>query len=118
MSKILIVEDNQLNSKLMKDILSSQGYEIKTEFDGQKGLDKAEAQDFDLILLDIQMPVVSGYDFLERFKKDTPVLVVSACAMGLEIKKAQDLGCAGYISKPIKINEFLESVKKILGAKA
>lgn len=112
MKKILIVEDNELNLKLMKDILDSQGYLTETATDGKKGLEKAEADDFSLILLDIQMPVFSGYDFLQAFSKQTPVIVVSACAMDTDIEKAKELGCKDYISKPIKISEFLQTVKK------
>ena len=112
MSRILIIEDNELNLKLMKDILSSQGYEVETAQDGKEGLDKAQDNDYDLILLDIQMPVVSGYDFLQVYDKNTPVIVVSACAMENEVNKAKELGCADYISKPIQIMEFLNTVKK------
>lgn len=112
MSRILVIEDNELNLKLMKDILSSQGYDVDTAGDGKEGLDKAEDNDYDLILLDIQMPVVSGYDFLQVYDKNTPVIVVSACAMENEVNKAKELGCADYISKPIQIMEFLNTVKK------
>ena len=112
MSKILIIEDNELNLKLMKDILISQNYEIDTAADGEEGLEKAMENDYDLILLDIQMPVVSGYDFLQIYDKKTPVIVVSACAMDTEVDKAKELGCADYISKPIQIMEFLNTVKK------
>ena len=112
MSRILIIEDNQLNLKLMKDVLSSQGYDIDTAQDGKEGLYKAQDNDYDLILLDIQMPVVSGYDFLQVYDKNTPVIVVSACAMENEVNKAKELGCADYISKPIQIMEFLNTVKK------
>ena len=112
MSKILIIEDNELNLKLMKDILISQSYEVDTAADGEEGLEKAMENDYDLILLDIQMPVVSGYDFLQIYDKKTPVIVVSACAMDTEIDKAKELGCADYISKPIQIMEFLNTVKK------
>ena len=112
MRKILIIEDNELNLKLMKDILISQNYEIDTAADGEEGLEKAMENDYDLILLDIQMPVVSGYDFLQIYDKKTPVIVVSACAMDTEVDKAKELGCADYISKPIQIMEFLNTVKK------
>ena len=95
----------------MNDILVSQGYNVDTADNGQLGLEKAENNDYDLILLDIQMPIFSGYDFLETFKKETPIVVVSACAMETEINKAKQLGCKDYISKPIKIAEFLETIK-------
>ena len=115
MAKILIIEDNELNLKLMKDILEAQNYEIETAADGQEGLEKATDNNYDLILLDLQMPVVSGYDFLKIYNKKTPVVVVSACAMETEINKALDLGCTAFIPKPIKIVEFLSAVKNIVG---
>lgn len=114
MSKILLIEDNELNLKLMKDILESQNFEVESARDGKDGLDKANANLYNLILLDLQMPIVSGYDFLEAFKKDTPVVVVSACAMDEEVNKAKALGCSDFITKPIKINEFLTVVKSFL----
>ena len=114
MSKILIVEDNELNLKLMKDMLSIQGYDIDSAQDGQQGLDKAQNNNYDLILLDLQMPVLSGYEFMASYTKQTPIIVVSACAMEEEIQKAKSMGCCDFISKPIKIVEFLETIKKYL----
>ena len=114
MSKILIIEDNDLNLKLMKDILESQGYEVDTARDGKEGLEKATENEYNLLLLDIQMPVVSGYDFLKAYDKKTPIIVVSACAMEEEIKKTKELGCSDYITKPIKIVEFLNTIKNYL----
>ena len=114
MSKILIIEDNELNLKFMKDVLEAQSYIVDTASDGQEGLDKAMENEYSLILLDIQMPVVSGYDFLKMYNKTTPVVVVSACAMENEVNKAKELGCVDYISKPIQLIEFLNTVKKYL----
>lgn len=114
MSKILIIEDNELNLKLMKDILESQGYDVDSSFDGEDGLLKANKNEYDLILLDIQMPIISGYDFLETYKKSTPIIVVSACAMDTEIEKAKALGCVDYIAKPIRIADFLNTIKQYL----
>ena len=113
MKRILVIEDNELNLKLMKDVLEFSGYEIETAVDGLSGVDKLKEGDFDLVLLDIQMPVYTGYDFLEETKKikRPPVIAVSACAMDKEIEKAKSLGCVDYIPKPIKIDEFLSTIK-------
>jgi len=111
MKKILIIEDNELNLKLMKDILETQGYIIETSNSGKNGLEKASNQDYDLILLDLQMPEMSGYDFLQVYKKNTPVIVVSACAMENEVNKAKEMGCIDYITKPIQIMDFLNTIK-------
>lgn len=114
MKKILVIEDNELNMKLMKDILSVQGYNVDIAEDGQTGLNKAEANDYDLILLDLQMPILSGYDFMAKYKKQTPIIVVSACAMNTEIEKAKSMGCCDFVSKPIKIVDFLKTIKNYM----
>lgn len=113
MKKILIVEDNELNLKLMKDVLEFSGYEVSSAEDGLAGVEKIKSEKFDLILLDVQMPVYTGYDVLEETKNidRPPVIVVSACAMDKEIDKAKSLGCVDYILKPIKIEEFLNTIK-------
>jgi len=98
----------------MNDILEAQGYKTETACDGKIGLEKANEQDFDLILLDIQMPLISGYDFMQIYNKKTPIIVVSACAMENEINKAKEMGCVDYITKPIKIMEFLNTIKKFI----
>lgn len=113
MKKILVVEDNELNLKLMKDLLEIHGYSADSAENGKIALEKIQINNYDLILLDIQMPVFTGYDFLEASKdlNRPPIIVVSACAMEQEVKKAKDLGCVDYISKPIKIDEFLNVIK-------
>lgn len=117
MKKILIIEDNELNLKLMKDVLEFSGYETASAQDGLTGVEMIKSEKFDLILLDIQMPVYTGYDFLDATRKleRPPVIVVSACAMDKEIEKAKALGCVDYISKPIKIDEFVNTIKNYIG---
>lgn len=117
MTKILLAEDNFLNMKLMYDILSTQGYVLETASDGQETLAKLKQNDYNLLLLDIQMPIVSGFEVLEEIKKNNmPVktIVVSACAMEEEINKVKSLGCDNFITKPIRINEFISKVKEVL----
>lgn len=114
MTQILVIEDNELNQKLIKDILESQNYTVTTANNGKDGLEKAFENDYDLILLDIQMPLVSGYDFLQIYDKNTPIIVVSACAMENEVNKAKEMGCVDYITKPIQIVEFLNTIKKYI----
>jgi len=118
MAKILIAEDNFLNLKLMFDILSSQGYTLDVVSDGEEALEKLKENNYDLFLLDLQMPKLSGFDVLTILKKDknpTKTIVVSACAMAEEIEKAKALGCADFITKPIRLHDFLNVVKKNLG---
>ncbi len=118
MAKILIAEDNFLNLKLMFDILSSQGYTLDAVSDGEAALEKLKENDYDLFLLDLQMPKISGFDVLDILRREnnpTKTIVVSACAMAEEIEKAKALGCIDFITKPIRLNEFLNVIKKNLG---
>lgn len=114
MSKILIAEDNESNIKLMFDILVASGFDVDKAFDGEETLLKIEQNDYDLLILDIQMPKKSGYDVLKEIKKELKVLVVSACAMEKDIALAQNIGCLDYLTKPIKVFSFLDKVKTIL----
>ena len=118
MSRILIAEDNELNLKLMFDILSTQNYEIDTATDGEEALNKLTENKYDLLLLDLQMPKISGFEVLEKIKErniNIKTIIVSACAMSAEIERAKALGCLEFITKPIRLNEFLSVVKRNLG---
>ncbi len=114
MAKILIAEDNDANMKLMFDILVASGFEVDKALDGEETLHKISLNDYDLLILDIQMPKKSGYDVLKEINKELKVLVVSACAMEKDITLAQNIGCLDYLTKPIKVFSFLEKVKNIL----
>lgn len=114
MAKILIAEDNELNMKLIYDVLVSQNYEVEKAFDGEEALAKIKANNYDLLILDIQMPKKSGYDVLKEIKKDIKVLIVSACAMEKDISLAKNIGCLDYLTKPVKIFDLINRVKKIL----
>lgn len=117
MTKILIAEDNVLNSKLMFDILSSQGYEVDTVKDGKAAMNKISQNRYDLLLLDLLMPKLSGFEVMEKINENNiPIktVVVSACAMSEEIERAKSLGCLDYITKPIRLNEFLTVISRNL----
>lgn len=114
--KIFIVEDNELNMKLFNDLLEAHGYETVTTRDGTKALDIAQEAKPDLILMDIQLPEVSGLDITRQIKgddnlKDIPVIAVTAFAMKGDEDKIRECGCNGYISKPISIGTFIETIK-------
>lgn len=116
-NKILIAEDNFLNLKLMFDILTSQGFSVDVVSDGEAAIEKLKENDYDLFLLDLQMPKISGFDVLQKLKAEfNPIktIVVSACAMSEEIEKAKALGCVDFITKPIRLYDFLNTVKKHL----
>ncbi|MCK5576119.1 MAG: response regulator [Sphingomonadales bacterium] len=115
--KILIVEDNDLNMKLFCDLLEAHGYETIQTKDGMMAIDLAREHRPDLILMDIQLPEVSGLEVTKWIKEDDdlasiPVVAVTAFAMKGDEEKIRDGGCEAYIAKPISIGEFLETVQK------
>lgn len=118
--KILIVEDNELNMKLFTDLLETSGYEIVGTRDGTEALGLARKHRPDLILMDIQLPEVSGLDVTRWIKEDDelsdiPVIAVTAFAMKGDEERIREGGCEAYISKPISIGRFLETVRHYLG---
>lgn len=117
--KILIVEDNELNMKLFNDLLEAHEYETVTTRDGTKALDLAKTSMPDLILMDIQLPGVSGLDITRQIKqeddiKNIPVIAVTAFAMKGDEDKIRECGCEGYVSKPISIAGFIETIRSHL----
>ena len=121
MSKIvLIVEDNELNLKLFHDLLDSQGYETLQTREGLQAMALARAHSPDLILMDIQLPEISGLEVTKWLKDDEelahiPVIAVTAFAMKGDEERIRQGGCEAYISKPISVMHFLETVRKHLG---
>ena len=117
--RILIVEDHQLDGKLLKDILESHGYETLQTGDGLDAIDLAVAKRPDLILMDIQLPEISGLEVTRRLRGDErsrqiPIVAVTAFAMGWHEREALDSGCDAYIAKPISIFGFLRTVESFL----
>ncbi len=118
--RILIVEDNELNMKLLRDILDAYGYATITTAYGATVLDLACKHLPDLILMDLQLPDVSGLDVARRLKdhvqtRNIPIIAVTAFAMVGDEHKALTSGCDGYVSKPIVIKDFLEMVESFIG---
>lgn len=119
MKKILIVDDSNTNVVLLEAILVSRGYEIRTAYNVDEACRLLEKDRPELILLDLLMPRVSGYQFLDQLKKnevtrDIPVIVVSAVTDALNIQKTFDLGAVDYIEKPVDIKALLNKVEKTL----
>ena len=120
--KILIVEDNDLNLKLFRDLLGAHGYEITETKDGLEAINLVHHIRPDLILMDIQLPEISGLDITKKIKSDRdiahiPIIAVTAFAMKDDEEKIMNAGCQAYISKPISIGPFLETVKRFLEEK-
>jgi len=117
--RILIVEDNELNMKLLNDVLEAYGYDIVKTGCGAAVLDLARTHRPDLVLMDIQLPDVSGLEAVRQLKgapetRDIPVIAVTAFAMSGDERKALDGGCDGYIAKPIMLREFLATIEDFL----
>ncbi|ABC24001.1 response regulator receiver protein [Rhodospirillum rubrum ATCC 11170] len=118
---ILIVEDNELNMKLFNDLLQASGYDTVQTNDGRKVVDLARAHRPDLILMDIQLPEVSGLEVTRMLKDDgdlkaIPVIAVTAFAMKGDEEKIREGGCDGYVAKPISVAGFLQTVARFLAA--
>jgi two-component system, cell cycle response regulator DivK len=116
---VLIVEDNELNMKLFRDLLEAHGYKTIETRDGMEALALARAHRPDLILMDIQLPEVSGLEVTKWLKEDDslrsiPVVAVTAFAMKGDEEKIREGGCESYIAKPISVSSFVETVKKFL----
>lgn len=119
MSKILIVEDNEMNMRLFSDLLKAKGYDVIQCLDGRQALDIAKQEKPDLILMDIQMPEISGLEVTSLIRqdpeiKDTKIVAVTAFAMKGDEQKIIDGGCNGYIAKPIAVADFLNTVASFL----
>ncbi len=117
--RVLIVEDNDLNMKLFHDLLEAHGYDTLQTKDGLEALQLARQHRPDLILMDIQLPEVSGLEVTKWIKEDDdlkaiPIVAVTAFAMKGDEEKICEGGCEAYIAKPISIAHFLETVKRFL----
>ena len=121
--KILVVEDNELNLKLFCDLLRAHGYAAEPVRDGREALERARAFVPDLVVMDIQMPHVSGLELIEQMKGDeelkaTPIMAVTAYAAKGDEERIRDAGAEGYVSKPISVLRFVEAVAGLLKAAA
>jgi len=119
---ILIVEDNELNMKLFNDLLEAHGYNTLQTRDGRDVMSLTRKHRPDLILMDIQLPEISGLEIAKMLKADDdlnmiPVVAVTAFAMKGDEQKIRNGGCDGYIAKPISVNNFLQTVANFLEKK-
>ena len=116
----MIVEDNELNMKLFHDLLHTQNYETVETSNGLDAVELARQHMPDLILMDIQLPEVSGLDVTKWIKEDDalkmiPVIAITAFAMKGDEERIRQGGCEAYISKPISVSKFLETIRSYLG---
>lgn len=113
MSKVLIIEDEQTIAELEKDYLELYEFEVSIENDGQKGLDRALLENYDIIIVDLMLPTVDGFEICKRVRevKDIPILVVSAKKDDIDKIRGLELGADDYITKPFSPSELVARVK-------
>lgn len=121
MAKILLVEDNEMNRDMLSRRLVRRGYDVLIAVDGENGLEVARANVPDLVLMDMSLPVVDGWEATRRLKSDerlkhVPVIALTAHAMANDRDKALDAGCDDYDTKPIELPRLLAKMEKLLSA--
>lgn len=117
--KILVVDDNRDNRELVVKVLKGRGYEMVEAIDGEDALQKAQEERPSLILMDISLPKIDGYEVTRRLKmheeyRDIPVVALTAHVMKGDKERAIEAGCVGYIPKPIDVHELPEQIKHYL----
>jgi two-component system cell cycle response regulator DivK len=117
--RILIIEDQDDNRAIMRDLLNTAGYKLIEAVDGEEGVELAQSERPDLILMDIQLPVLDGYEATRRIRalaelKSTPIIAVTSYALSGDDIKARAAGCDGYVAKPFSPRELLAKVREFL----
>lgn len=117
--RILVVEDHEDNRQILRDLLGSVSYEMIEAWDGEAALIKASAEKPDLILMDIQLPGIDGYEATRRIKSDPatasiPIIVVTSYALSGDEEKARAAGCNAYVAKPYSPRQLLAKIREFL----
>ena len=123
MPKILLVEDNEMNRDMLSRRLSRNGYEIAVAIDGRQGVDMAVSERPDLILMDLSLPVMDGWEATRQVKANPatqaiPVIALTAHAMVQDKERALAAGCDDFDTKPVELPRLLEKIKTLLNGKA
>jgi CheY-like chemotaxis protein len=121
MAKILLVEDNELNRDMLSRRLARKGYEVVLAEDGARGVAAAAAERPDLVLMDMSLPVLDGWEATRRLKADPgtraiPVIALTAHAMSTDREKAKEAGCDDYDTKPVELERLLGKIERLLRA--
>jgi CheY-like chemotaxis protein len=119
MARILLVEDQEMNRDMLARRLKKRGYEVSIAVDGAEGVEKARAESPDLILMDMSLPVMDGWEATRTLKADEatqaiPVIALTAHAMSTDREKALEAGCDAYETKPVELPRLLETMEKLL----
>jgi two-component system, cell cycle response regulator DivK len=117
--RILVVEDHEDNRRIIRDLLRATGFEMVEAHDGEAGVERASAERFDLILMDIQLPGIDGYEVARRVRAGsintaTPIIAVTSYALMGDEAKARAAGCTDYVSKPFRPRELLAKIRQYL----
>ncbi len=120
MPKILVVEDNEMNRDMLSRRLERRGYEVITAVDGEDGVDKAQSELPDMILMDMDLPILDGWAATRKLKaspetRSIPVIALTAHAMAGDREKALEAGCDDYDTKPVEFSRLTEKMEKLLG---
>jgi len=120
MAKILLVEDNEMNRDMLSRRLERKGHQVVIATDGQQALDLASAEKPDLILMDMSLPVVDGWEATRRLKADgqtkqIPIIALTAHAMPEDERKSREAGCNDYDTKPVELPRLLGKIEALLG---
>ena len=119
MKRILVIEDQEDNRAILRDLLTASGYELIEAGNGAEGVAMAAAEKPDLILMDIQMPIMDGYEATRRIKADPstaaiPVIAVTSYALSGDEAKTKAAGCDGYVAKPFSPRQMLATIRSFL----
>jgi two-component system, cell cycle response regulator DivK len=119
MAKLLLVEDNEMNRDMLSRRLERKGYAVVCALDGAEGVQKARAEKPDLILMDMSLPVIDGWEATRQLKADTavraiPVIALTAHAMAEDERKAREAGCDDYDTKPVELERLLGKIQRLL----
>jgi two-component system, cell cycle response regulator DivK len=122
MPKILLVEDNEMNRDMLSRRLQRKGYEVVLALDGQSGVEMSQTQAPDLVLMDMSLPVLDGWEATRRFKTDAstrhiPIIALTAHAMSSDREKALEAGCDDYDTKPVELPRLLAKIEALLRAR-
>jgi CheY-like chemotaxis protein len=120
MTKILLVEDNEMNRDMLSRRLQRKGYEVTMAVDGRQGIEVARAGGFDLILMDMSLPEVDGWEATRQLRavpetKDVPIIGLTAHAMAGDREKALEAGCNDYDTKPVELPRLLSKIEALIG---
>ena len=121
MSKILLIEDNEMNRDMLSRRLKRKGFEVVMAVDGQAGVDMASSSNPDLILMDLSLPIIDGWEATRQIKADPdtqsiPIIALTAHAMAGDEQKALEAGCDDYDSKPVNFKRLLVKIGNLLGS--